>query len=142
MIRITETLFLPDNEVEITQIRASGPGGQKVNKVSSAVHLRFDINKSSLPAFSKQRLLRSRDRRLTADGCLVIKARQYRSFEKNREDARNRLAALIASSLKQEKRRKPTRPTMASRRKRIETKQRLSSKKTMRKKINGPRSGD
>lgn len=135
MIRISDTISLDTGEIEFTQIRASGPGGQNVNKVSTAIHLRFDIKRSSLPDYCKQKLLVARDRRITNDGWIIIKAQQYRSLEKNREDALLRLAALIRTTLKRSKPRKPTKPTHSSRQKRLDKKNRQGNQKKLRKKI-------
>ena len=135
MLDISDSLSIPIHEIEISQIRASGPGGQHVNKVSSAVHIRFNILASSLPAWCKQALMQLRDRRITADGWIVIKAQQFRSLEKNKEDGLQRLAALISSGLKKQKTRKPTRPTRGSVRKRREMKKHHSQKKAQRKKV-------
>ena len=135
MIRISDTISLPLSEIEFTQIRASGPGGQNVNKVSTAIHLRFDIKTSSLPDYCKQRLLATRDHRISNDGCIIIKAQQYRSLEKNREDALSRLTVLIRTTLKKPKPRKPTRPTRSSRQKRLDKKNRQGNKKKLRQKI-------
>ncbi len=135
MIRISDTISLPLSEIECTQIRASGPGGQNVNKVSTAIHLRFDIKTSSLPDYCKQRLLATRDHRISNDGWIIIKAQQYRSLEKNREDALSRLTVLIRTTLKKPKPRKPTRPTRSSRQKRLDKKNRQGHKKKLRQKI-------
>ncbi len=137
MIRISDTLVLPPGEVELTQIRASGPGGQNVNKVSTAVHLRFDIKASSLPDHCKEKLLSAADQRITNDGCVIIKAQQYRSLEKNREDALQRLATLIRRTLKRSKPRKQTRPSSSSRQKRLDKKNRQGKQKKLRRKISG-----
>lgn len=135
MLRLTDSIRIPEQEVTITQIRASGPGGQNVNKVASAVHLRFDIAASSLPETCKKRLLTLRDSRVGSDGTIVIKARQYRSFEKNKEDALGRLARLIAGALERPKERRSTRPTRASRRRRLESKSRTAQLKSLRRKV-------
>ncbi|MBU0498892.1 MAG: aminoacyl-tRNA hydrolase [Gammaproteobacteria bacterium] len=135
MFRISPHLSIPEEEIELSAIRAQGSGGQNVNKVSSAIHLRFDIRASSLPALFKQRLLRLQDRRITADGVIVIKAQQYRSQEQNREDALERLRELIEVAIQPRKNRVATRPTRASRERRLEGKKRQAETKSLRGKV-------
>ena len=125
-------LQIPEGEVEISAVRSTGAGGQNVNKVSSAVHLRFDIMASSLPGAVKARLLALKDQRITREGVVVIKARQHRSRDMNREDALRRLHQLVASVATPPKPRKPTRPTRASKTRRIESKIRRSRIKALR----------
>ena len=111
MLEISNAVQLPLHEIEINAIRAQGAGGQNVNKVSSAIHLRFDIQASSLPAFYKEQLLALRDQRISKEGVIVIKAQQFRTQEQNREDALNRLQALIRSVAVSRKARRPTKPS-------------------------------
>ena len=130
-----ENIQIADWEIEIIPIRATGTGGQNVNKVSSAIHLRFDINRSSLPEFYKERLLQLSDKRISKEGVIVIKAQRFRTQEKNREDALSRLRDLIKSVLITRKKRKPTKPTRASKTRRLEGKTRQSRLKALRKKV-------
>jgi len=135
MLQITQQVAIPDTEIDIQAIRAQGAGGQNVNKVSSAIHLRFDINASSLPDLYKQRLLQLNDQRISNDGIIVIKSQQFRSQDKNRDEALTRLQALIKTVTVTRKKRKPTKPTLASKRRRMESKTKRGRLKGLRGKI-------
>ena len=132
MLQITPDIELQDEELEWQPIRAQGAGGQNVNKVSSALYLRFDIAASSLDDALKQRLLTQQDQRITGDGILVIKAQRFRTQEKNRVDAIERLRELIVSASHVPKKRRPTKPSKASQRKRMDSKTRRGATKRLR----------
>jgi ribosome-associated protein len=132
MLIITNHIIIPTAELEYNAIRAQGPGGQNVNKVSSAIHLRFDIKSSSLPAFYQDRLLSFRDQRITKDGIIVIKAQQHRTQEKNREDALHRLRELILKATAVIPTRRATKPSRSSKRRRMDSKNQRGKTKTLR----------
>lgn len=135
MLQISKKVAIPISDIEISAIRAQGPGGQNVNKVSTAVHLRFNISGSSLPDFYKHRLLKLNDRRITREGVVVIKAQQYRSQDKNKEEALKRLQGLIKSVAVSPKKRTPTKPTLSSQKRRLDRKGKRGKVKTLRKKV-------
>ena len=135
MLTILKHIVISADELEFTAIRAQGSGGQNVNKVSSAIHLRFDIKASSLPDFYKERILEFKDKRITADGIIVIKAQTFRTQQKNREDALERLKTLILDATTIQKNRRPTKPTRSSQRKRMDSKTKRGNTKAMRGKV-------
>ena len=135
MLKINGRLAIPEEEIELQAIRSQGAGGQNVNKVSSAIHLRFDIRASSLPEPIQAKLLALKDSRISSDGVVVIKAQQFRSQQKNKEAALARLQELIKSVTLQKKARKPTKPTKASREKRLQSKTLRGRTKLLRGKV-------
>jgi len=138
MLQISSKVMIPDDEIIISAVRSRGPGGQNINKVSTAIHLRFDIRASSLPAYYKSGLLKLRDRRINKDGIIVIKAQRFRSQEKNREEALQRLQQLVCSVSISPKRRVATKPTRRSQIKRLDTKNKRGRDKALRRKIVSP----
>ena len=132
MLHISSHVIIPDSEIDIHAMRSQGAGGQNVNKVSSAIHLQFDIAASSLPPFYKEELLKVKDHRISQDGVITIKAQQYRSQEQNREDALARLSELIRSVAIPRKKRRATKPTKSSQNRRIESKKKQGRLKALR----------
>jgi ribosome-associated protein len=135
MLQISNAVSLGDWEVELSAIRSQGNGGQRVNKVATAIHLRFDINSSSLPAVYKERLLKLKDSRITSDGIIVLKAQSFRTQEQNKDDALQRLREIIAAAMIVQRVRRVTKPTKSSQRKRVDNKKQRANTKALRGKV-------
>ena len=136
MLKISEQIIIPDNEIELKAVRSQGAGGQNANKVATAIHLRFDVKASSLPYLCKDKLLRKLDRsQITKDGVIIIKAQQFRTQHQNKEDALNRLKNMIRNAIAKKKKRLPTKPSKTARKKRMDNKTKRSQLKASRRKI-------
>lgn len=135
MLKISERVIIPSHEIEITAIRSAGSGGQNVNKVATAIHLRFDIKRSSLPYFYQEKLLQSKDSRISQDGVIIIKAQQFRTQLQNKEDALKRLQKLVKTVLIVKKKRVKTKVTKSAKRRRLDNKAKRSQLKASRRQI-------